>query len=220
MVSAERINIAIADDHEIVRRGIIYVLETFKEFKVIIEAGDGAELINKIESASIEPVICILDISMPSGMNGYQTLKIIKKRWPHIHVIMLTQHYTEFAIIKTLVDKAACCLPKEISPSDLYKAITQVYKNGYYHSEIDSKFLTKSYLEKHKKVRISDNELKYLHFACSSLTHKQIASEMGVSIRTVDSYRDILCDRLGVKNRVELVVFALNAGIISMPTAH
>lgn len=208
------VRVAVADDHNVLRKGLIMILEMFPNIKVVAEGADGAELIAKLEALTDKPDICLLDISMPPGMDGYQALKLIKGKWPAIHVMMLTQHYQEFTIIRTLMDGAASCLPKETSPEVLHTAINQVLKHGFYHSDTDTRYLTQSSLDRHKKVRLSENELTYLKYACTSMTHREIARQMGMSDRTIDSYRDALCDKLDLKNRVELVVFALQTGLV------
>lgn len=208
----DKIHIAIADDHEILRTGLIRIFETETIFEIDIEATDGAELIEKISKASAKPDICILDIRMPK-MNGYEALKTIKQSWPDIKVIVLTISHTEYTILKTLDDGASACLPKDINNMELIEAVKHVHKNGIYLTDFDTKLLSSSILEKKKKIKLSRNELTYLNFACTSLTHKEIAKKMGVSDRTVDSYRDALCNKLNLKNRIELAVFAIESGI-------
>ncbi|MBS1778742.1 MAG: response regulator transcription factor [Bacteroidetes bacterium] len=208
----DKIRIAIADDHEILRTGLIRIFETEAMFEIDIEAMDGVELVDKISKASTKPDICILDIRMPK-MNGYEALKTIKQSWPDIKVIILTISHTEYTILKTLNDGASACLPKDINTIELIEAVKHVYKNGIYLTDFDARLLSSSILEKKKKIKLSRNEITYLNFACTSLTHKEIAKEMGVSDRTIDSYRDALCDKLDLKNRIELAVFAIESGI-------
>ena len=93
------IKLAIADDHEIVRKGVIEIIQSFGGFKVVIEANDGEELFDKLSTAESLPDIVVMDISMPNW-DGYYTLDAIRKHWPKLKVLILTMHKHEFAVIK------------------------------------------------------------------------------------------------------------------------
>ncbi len=206
------IHLAVADDYELIRKGLRYSIATFGNCIIDIEAEDGLELIEKILAAERKPDICLLDISMPR-MDGYKALVEIKKQWPEIKVIILTVHYVEYAIIKTLRDGAACCLPKEVNDLELKKAISQVHSEGFYYNDEVSKYFSTSLREDSKKIKLTENELTFLRHCCTDFSYKEIAEKMEVSPRTIDSYRDSLFEKLGVKTRTSLVVFALQTGI-------
>jgi len=208
----DKISIAIADDHAILRDGLTIILNQSQDFLVNIAAANGRELVDKIREAPNKPDICILDINMPV-MDGYETLAVIKKNWPSIKIVILTISYTEYTIIRTLREGASCCLPKEIDSLELLKVLQHVYSHGIYYTEHDMQFIIHSLHDQKRSLKISDNEVKYLRHACSDQTHKEIAIKMGVSNRTVDSYRDALCNKLGLKNRIELVIFAIETGL-------
>ncbi len=216
-MKSPQIHLAIADDHELMRNGLRFILAPLKNVVIDFEAFDGLDLIEKLSRVEEKPDICILDINMPR-LNGYEALYTISKRWPSIKVIILTVSYTEYTIVKTLSEGACCCLPKEVLSKELEDAMFCVYNNGVYHRGLDARVLTKALIDKNKRIKLSQNEISYLKYACSDQTHKQIASIMGVSDRTVDSYRDTLCNKLQLKNRIELVIFAIESGIRGLRT--
>ncbi len=211
------IRIAIADDVPILRKGLILLLNSYKPCGVDIEANNGQELINKIKLAENKPDICILDISMPV-MDGYETLSAIKQYWPNIKVVILSVHYNEYTIIRTVREGASCCLPKEVDTDELFTAIKQVHNKGYYHTELVKHYLTNSMYEDVRKLKLNKNEQEFLRLCCSDMSYKQIAMQMELSPRTIDGYRDDLFLKLNIKSRSALVMFALQTGLVTSPS--
>ncbi len=207
------ISIAIADDSQYIRKGLVFTMNTYKDIAVDIEAEDGVDLLEKIETAPKLPDVCLLDISMPR-MDGYDALKKIKETWPHIKVVMLSIHYNEFAIIRTFKDGASAFLPKEAAPSELYAAITQSYETGLYHTEPTSTYMSLALQNKSIITDLTDKEIEFLRLACDDIHYKEIAAKMKVSPRTIDSYRDSLFAKLKVHSRASLVLFAIRTGIV------
>lgn len=134
------INIAIADDHNLIRKGIVEIISSFPQFKVIIEASNGAELLSAINASPIHPDICILDISMPM-MNGYETLKVIRSNWPEMKVLVLTMFNNEFSILKMVLGGAKGYLLKDCTPEELQLALNNLYHYNLHHSELVPKDL-------------------------------------------------------------------------------
>lgn len=206
------INIAIADDYQLFRKGLALSLNTISGLFVSIEAEDGIDLLEKIETASKLPDICLLDISMPK-MDGYEALKHLKVRWPQIKVIVLSMHHNEYSVIKSFQNGASACLPKEVEESKLHDVILQVNKSGIYHSELTSHFINKLVLKENINTDLTEKEIEFLRLVCSDINYKQIADIMKVSHRTIDSYRDNLFSKLKVNSRSALAVFAIKSGI-------
>lgn len=206
--------IALADDHAILRKGLTYIINALPGFTVTIEAADGAELIEKIELAEEKPDICIMDIQM-HGMNGYDATKKITKRWPKIGILALSMHYNEFSIIRMLRCGAKGFLPKEAGPKDLEAAMLAILDGYVYYSDLVSQAtVSKASKEALSKQRdLSDTELQFLAYCCSDYSYKEIAERMFVSLRTVDWYRDKMFEKLNIKTRPGLVVFALQIGV-------
>lgn len=219
MITNKTISVAIADDYELVRKGLRMVFNTFKDCTLDIEAVDGIDLLEKLESIKKLPDVCILDINMPR-MDGYKALKSIKSIWPQIKVIMLSMHHNEYSVIKSFQDGASACLPKEIGDEELHNVILKVYETGLYHSELTSQFINKVIQKQSIDVELTEKEIEFLRLNCRELTLKQIAEIMKVSPRTVDSYRDSLFKKLNVSSRTALAVLAISSGISQVLPEH
>lgn len=209
------IKIAIADDHVLMRKGVIEIISSFHQYEVIIEADNGAQLLERIEAAPEKPRICVLDISMPV-MDGYETVVAIKERWPEMKVLVLTMVNNEFSVIKMFRGGASGYLLKACPPEELQVALDAVQKQAFYHSELLSKDDSRAELKNPYAVgfKISDKELTFLRYCCSDLHYKEIGEHMGIGVRTVHTYRDTLFNKFGVKTRIGLAVYALSIGII------
>lgn len=212
MTTNKIISIALADDYPIFRKGLRLTINEFPNCAVDIEAGDGLELLNILANRESLPDVCLLDISM-SGMDGYETLKHIKAKYSQIKVIMLSMHYNEYAIIKCFRDGANSFLPKETNPEDLHLAINKVFENGFYYTEIVNQHVNDVLHNKGMNTTLSDNDITFLRLSCTDMTYKEIAEKMGLSLRTIDGYRDKLFERFKVSSRPALVAIAISAGI-------
>lgn len=213
-----QIKIAIADDHVMMRKGTVSIINSNEDFKVIIEANDGSELIEAIETSTVIPDIAIVDINMPN-MNGYETVKKLQKDWSEIRIMVLTMIDDEYAIIRMLRDGAKGYLLKASLPEDLYRGLHDIYNDKYFSSEIVSQSVLKAISYRRYGLiypELSDMEFKVLQGYCKGMDNKTIAKDLGVSFRTIDTYRNALFEKLEVKNRVELVIFALRTGLVSV----
>jgi two-component system invasion response regulator UvrY len=213
------ITVAIADDHILMRKGTISFINTYPEFKVIIEADNGKELLEKIEQSEKLPDIAVLDISMPE-MNGYETAAAIKKRWPDMKILVLTMLKDEFSIIKMIRNGAKGYMLKSSHPDELRRALTDVYNDKYFSTEIISGRALNAIANSSKTgylfPELTEMEMEILTYYCQGLDNKDIAKKIGTSIRNIDNYRIALFDKLNVQGRVELVVFALRTGLVSL----
>lgn len=207
------IRLAIADDHAILRQGIIAVA-TQHGIELVAEASNGQELLEQLSRLPQLPDVCMIDINMPV-MNGYDTLRAIKQRWPQIHVLALSMHSGEYPILHMLRGGAGGYLPKDGPPENLYTAITTVVEEGFYHSELSTRARRQEAGSRSgvPLPRISDKELQFLSWCCCDLAYKEIAAQMGISPRTAESYAKILCEKLEVKSRIGLVTKALSMGL-------
>src|SRR5689334_23138637 len=122
------IRLAIADDHTLFRAGLVSLIKMFGNVKVEMEVNNGKELIDKIEATKNPPDVCIIDINMPV-MNGYETLKCLKEKWPGIKVLVLSICNNEFAVIKLLKEGANGFLSKNCDYNELNRAIRDIYYN-------------------------------------------------------------------------------------------
>lgn len=211
------IRVGLADDHTMFRRGIISILNESERFTVVAEGSNGRELIQAIEHLKAPPDVCLLDINMPK-LNGYETLEYLRGKYPEMKFLVLTMLEHEFVIIKMLRLGANGYLLKEDDPNDLKRAIETVYEKSFYHTDLVNGHLisiVQNGLE-YKKIVLSDHEQKFLEYSCSEMTYKEIAALMKVSARTVEGYRDILFDKLNVKSRTGLAIYALKLGLTTL----
>lgn len=216
-VRKTQIRVALADDHTMFRKGIVELLRSSGQFEIVAEAGDGEELINKISKLKDPPEVCLLDVNMPV-MDGYKTLAKLKADYPLMKFLTLSMYDHEFAIIKMLRTGANGYLLKEDDPEELKRAIEYVAENDFYHSALTNEHLRamRKGGEDYKPIVLNANEQTFLELCCSDLVYKEIAAQMGLSVRTVEGYRDDLFSKLGVNNRTGLVIYALRHGMVNL----
>lgn len=214
--------IAIVDDHCLVRSGLSNTINCFKNYKVLFEADNGKDFIQKINPDKL-PEIVILDISMPE-MDGYETARWIRTNYPSIKTIALSVDKDERSVIRMIRNGANGYLPKICMPFELETALNVIRDKGMFFNNIlynnFSSTINNSLSEmqeKYEKItELNATEKIFLQHACTELSLKQIAAEMCVSPRTVDGYRDKLFEKLEVNSRVGLVLVALKSGYIQL----
>ncbi len=204
----------LADDHEIVRKGIKVLLEDDGNIKVIAEASDGSVALQKIEE--VVPDILITDIRMPN-MDGLQTTQAVKDQFPNVKILVLSMHDDEDYIMKSIELGADGYLLKDTSKPEFIKAIDIVMSGQKYFSGDISNILVNSYLnakvKKTAKSETTDGNEKILTKRESQILSKiylgesnsDIATALGKSVRTVESHRFNIMKKLGVKNVAELL---------------
>jgi DNA-binding NarL/FixJ family response regulator len=213
--------VALADDHSLIRNGIANLIDTFDGFKVLFQAGNGQELIDELKPRAL-PDIILMDINMPKK-DGYETTKWLREMYPQIKVLALSMYDNESAVIRMIKNGACGYILKDAEPTDLKKALNEIAQKGFYHSELVTTHLIKmvrqggnSADEKLPVETLSENEMEFLKFACTEMTYKEIADKMYLSPRTIDGYRDALFEKLGVRTRVGLVMYAIKNGIVNI----
>jgi len=208
-----QIKIAIAEHHPIMRKGIRDII-TSGYFNIQIEVGDGESLLNELRSAGELPDICLMDMSMP-GLNGYDLLTTIRKSWNNLKILVFSEFYDKYSTVEMLRKGANGYLKKSCSPQELQKALALIYYDDYYYTEETSK----SVLSMHHNngatyPKITEREMQFLQLCCSEAHYKEIAQMMGVSTRTVEAFRNSLFDKLNLKTRTGLALFAVQNGIV------
>jgi len=206
--------IVIVDDHILIAKALEGIIDNFNEFEVIYVCENGKDLIQKFEDKGKIPDIILLDISMPI-MDGFETAAWLTQNHPEIKVMALSMQGDDNSVIKMIKNGAKGYLLKNTHPKDLETALTKLNSDGFFYPEWASKIIF-SNLNKDKEtestVRISDREREFLKYTVTELSYKEIADRMCCSPRTVESYRDQLCDKLDLKTRVGLAVFAIKNG--------
>jgi len=211
--------IALVDDHVLLRAALAALINSFDGYRVLFEADHGAHFIEQLKPRQA-PDIILLDITMPT-MNGYETASWIRQNLPDAKVVVLSMMENDAAIIRMLKAGAKGYLLKDTKPPILLQALNQVRDEGFYLNElISNKMLY--YMnnqggrqsDQHLPVQLTDRELQFLRYVCTEKTYKEIAAEMFVSPRTVDSYRDGLFEKLGLTSRIGLVLYAIKNGLV------
>lgn len=212
------IKVAIADDHKIFRKGVILSLRHYSNLKFVLEAENGEELLNGISQA--QPDVVLMDLRMPVK-DGIETTKQISKLYPHISVIVLTMHEDERFVNHLMENGAHGYLLKSTDPSEIKKAITDVVSKGFYLNNFVNRILLK---KSHNKSRtlpslnntldVSEKERNVLNYICMEFTSIEIGEKMHISSRTVESIKEKMMERFGLKNTAGLVFFAVKNNLI------
>jgi DNA-binding NarL/FixJ family response regulator len=214
----DQIKVAIADDHQIFRKGVILSMRPYTNIKFVSEAENGEDLLKKIKDTDPDVVLC--DLKMPVK-DGIDTTKQITKEFPKIRVIILTMYEDERFVGHLMDCGAAGYLLKSTEPAEIRKAVMEVMRTGFYLNPFVNKVLIKKNYSKQKfnpslstEVVISDREKEVLTLVCMEYTAAEIAQKMDISSRTVEAIKDRLMERFGVKNSVGLVFYAMKNQLI------
>jgi two-component system, NarL family, invasion response regulator UvrY len=219
MKENSKIKIAMADDHVLLRNALASLIDSFENCQVVLQAGTGKELIESIKKG-VSPQVVILDLNMPE-MDGFETAGWLQKERPEIIVLMLTMYDSELSLIRLLQAGVKGFLKKDIHPSELKFAIQSVVQNGYYYSNHTTGKLVNLFRQHSdgnsliQRSVLNDQEVQFLKLACSDLTYKEIAQQMGLNPRAVDTLRDQLFFKLDVKSRVGLALVAIRQGVVT-----
>jgi len=208
------ISIAIADDHMLFRKGLIEIINGFENHQVVLEAANGKELLEHIDSVDFDLVM--LDVNMPV-MDGIRTAAALSAKNPGIKILALSMMDSESSVISMIRSGARGYLLKDASPAALKLAIADMMKNGFHINEYaDGRLFAKMSAAKNPgqsaEVFINPREEEFLKYIITEMTYKEIADQMNVSPRTVDGYRESLFEKLQLKSRVGLVMYALKNG--------
>lgn len=214
------INLAIADDQVLFRKGMIALIREFKGIQVPIEAENGRHLIDQLRVHTGQVDVILLDMSMPE-MNGIETMKVLKEEFPGIKVIILTV-YNEDKFILTAVEMGANgYLVKNADPSEVEKSIRTVVSHDFYFDDITLEAMKKGLFTSRQKLSlniISDltqREKQVLELICRESTTSEIAAQLFISERTVDGHRNNLLAKTGCRNTAGLVLFAVKHNLIT-----
>jgi DNA-binding NarL/FixJ family response regulator len=208
--------IGIVDDHLLIAKAIGSIIEDFRNYEVLFECENGEALIQKIKLPRNVPDIILLDISMPV-MDGFQTADWLKEHQPQVLVMALTMQGDDESLIRMIRCGAKGYLQKNVHPSELEKALDILVQKGFYYPDWATSRVLHAIAAPEKSkislINISDREKEFLHYACTELTYKEIGEKMCCSARTVESYRDSLFEKLQVKTRVALALYAVKSGL-------
>ncbi len=213
--------IALVDDHTLLRNGLAALITSFEEYAVLFEAANGKEFIDQLKTFPA-PDIVLLDITMPE-MNGLETAEWIKKNLPAAKILVLSVMDVDTIIISMLKRGARGYILKDSKPAVFRQALDSIRDTGFFMNDLVSHKMLNYVTEKDHKINevslvtsLTENELTFLQLACTEITYKEIAQKMEISPRTVDNYRDELLKKLKVQSRIGLVIFAIKYGLYKL----
>jgi len=224
-MSGERIRVLVADDHTIVRRGLVSLLALGEGIDVVGEAADGRTAVEL--ALELEPDVVLMDVSMPE-LNGLEAASRIKKKSPEIKVLILSAHDNEEYVLQVVRSGANGYLLKNTSSDDLYAAIRSVHRGHAYFSPSVSKIIADELLrgprpgpaeadEGPALTRLTSREREIIQLIAEGRTHQQIGELLHISPRTVDTHCNNLMKKLDIHDSAALVAYAIKNGIVILP---
>lgn len=206
--------IIIVDDHLLFSQSLELLIKSFGDYEVIERFENGKVFIDYLEqNPSTNIDLILLDVNMPV-LDGLSTMKWLKDNRPDLRVIALSVNDDEEIIIKMITNGAKGYLLKDTSPEIFREAIECVVEKGFYFTELVSGMLINKVNSDNKKISLKEKELVFIKHACTEMTYKEIASQMCLSPKTIDGYREILFDKLEIKTRIGLVLYAIKHKIV------
>jgi two-component system invasion response regulator UvrY len=207
------IRVFVADDHAVVRRGLRQILEA-EGMSVPVEGGTAEEVLSHIEERTTD--VLVLDLSLP-GSNGLDLLKEAKRRRPDLPVLILTVHSEDQYAVRALRAGASGYLTKDMAPEQLVEAIRKVYRGGRYVTAGLAERLVMHLHEDPEKApheALSNREFEVLRLIASGRTVSEAAEAMGLSVKTVSTYRTRILEKMSMKTNAELTHYAIRNGLV------
>ena len=215
-----RIKIVLVDDHRLFLDGIKSLLSEIEFIDIIGEASGGNEVLNLLDN--LKPDLIMMDISM-KGLSGIEVSKQITALYPDIKIIILSMHTNEEFVMNAIKAGAKGYLSKETTKEELLDAIQIVYAGGESYSKLISDNFLKSYVKKFKAEQIlidnktlTQREIEILKLAVVGLSNKEIADKLFISMKTVDSHKNNIMQKLKLKNTAEMVLYAVKNKLIEV----
>lgn len=212
-------SVAIVDDNILLRNGLANPIRGIETYAVLFEANNGKDFIKQLQPRLL-PDIVLLDINMPE-MDGYETALWLKRNYPGIKILALSMYDNERSIIRMMKDGAKGYILKDIDPTQFRRALDALMRKGFYYSELITGKLIHAVSQLNEPdyapkgpAPINARETEFLKLVCTEMTYKEIAEKMFLSARTIDGYRDALFEKLNVKSRVGLVLYAIKNNIV------
>jgi DNA-binding NarL/FixJ family response regulator len=208
-------SIVVVDDHLLIAKAITSIIEQLGGFTVLYEAENGSVMIERFKTPAQIPDIVLLDISMPV-MDGFETAAWLREHHPAVKVVALTMQGDDDSLLRMIRQGALGYLHKNVHPAELEKALLCIAENGFYYPNWATNKVLRSLVSETSKptdIKLTKREEEFLKYACTELTYKEIAEKMFCSPRTVESFRDTLFEKLNVKTRVALALYAVKTGL-------
>jgi DNA-binding NarL/FixJ family response regulator len=205
------LRILIADDHGIVRSGLKLLLDRQSDLEVVAEAEDGVDALEK--ALSVRPDLAILDVSMPR-MTGLQATHEIRKQAPEVQVLILSMHEDERYLFEALRAGAAGYVLKRAADKDLLEAVHAAARGEPFLTASAQQSLIRDFLERGEQPELTPREQEIVKLIAEAHTNREIAEILHLSEKTVESHRANVLQKLGMRDRVELVRYAIRHGLV------
>ena len=220
-ITTKPVKLALVDDHTLFRKGLISLIEMFgDQYTILFEANHGIDLQKNLDSNN-SPDIVLMDINMPL-MDGFECVQWLQKNHPLINVLVISMVENEETIVRMLKQGVKGYLCKDVEPHELREALYAIKNKGFYYTDFITGKLVHSLQINDGNDNpttappINDREKQFLELACSEMTYSEIAAKMYLSPKTIDGYRDALFEKLNIKNRVGLALYAVKHGFVKL----
>jgi DNA-binding NarL/FixJ family response regulator len=208
--------IAIVDDHLLIAKALTEIVDKFKEYEVLYEVENGKALMERMQQPDSQPDIVLLDVSMPV-MDGFETAAWLRAQHPGMLILALSMQGDDESLIKMIKSGANGYLLKNVHPNELEKALDTLREKGFYYPDWATSKLLSNIAGGEKAgtpgIVFSERELEFFKYVGTEMSYKEMAEKMFCSPRTVESYRDALFEKLNLKSRVGLAVYAMQHGL-------
>lgn len=217
----KKIRVILADDHAVLRAGLKTLFEVQPDIEVIAEAADGIEAMRK--SLELSPDILLLDISMP-GLSGFEVTQQLKRSNPDIRILILTMHDDENYLHQIIRAGADGYIPKKAADNELMAAIRATYRGeNFIHSSMTRGLFmdlrtkeTPPVEIEHDENELSEREQEVLRYLAMGYSNQEIADKLFLSIKTVETYKARVKEKLGLSGRADLVRYAIRKGLLNI----
>lgn len=217
----DKIRVLLADDHTIVRKGLRSLLDNEPGIEVVGEADDGREAVQQVED--LQPDIVVMDIAMPS-LNGLEATRLIKQRSPETKVLILTMHADEEYVHQLLRAGVSGYLVKKAAPTELVTAIRAAWQGESFLSPSISRQVIDEYIlraggakeEEDSFDKLTNREREVLQLLAEGHSNRQVAEILSISVKTVETHKSNLMDKLDIQNITELIKYAIRKGVIRL----
>ena len=223
MSATKKISVLIADDHTLVRRALATLLSLNKEIQVVAEVGDGREAVKLV--GEYRPDVVLMDLSMPN-LNGFEAIRQIRRLVPTTKILVVSAHDNEDYVLQTIQNGADGYFLKSTSPEELGIAIRTVHEGRRFFSKNVAGFAQQvlsnmttgiSPREARDASQLTSREREILQLIAEAHTHQEIAEMLHISVRTVDTHRNNIIQKLGLHDTASLVTYAIRTGIVIVP---
>jgi len=221
MVDQRKIRVILADDHQLFRDGVVSLLSDAGQVEVVAAVSSGKELLALLETEQVD--VALVDVAM-GEMSGIEATRLIGEKFPDVRVLMLSMHNSEEFVQKAIQAGARGYLPKDTDKEVLLKAISDIHLGHMYFDPHIAGMLVNSLIKTNENQKVSASkmdlltprELEVVQLVAEGYINKEIADQLHISIRTVDSHKNNIINKLKLKTSVDIVKFAIKNGLIKL----